>query len=340
MTSPSTALITGITGYLARHTAAVFLQAGWNVRGSLRTPSRANEVTSSLSGHLGSDVSDRLDFVSLDLMSDEGWREALEGIDVLVHVASPFPIEQPKDEAELIRPAVDGTLRALRAAHESGVERVVLTSSVAAISGQDARPNGTFDETDWTIVDHPANEPYVKSKTLAEQAAWDYIEREAPEIKMTTINPGFILGPPIGESAASSVSVIERVVDAKDPAVPKLGFTIVHVEDVALAHLRAAERPDTSGERIAVASDAMWFAEIAQAIKDEHPSRKVVTRIAPKFLLQLLAIFDGEIKGILPILGRMDRIDNTKARTMLDLDFASSRSAVVETANYVIDIKG
>lgn len=333
-----TVLITGGNGFIGRHIVAAFLDAGWHVRASIRNLDKAPEISSSIADHLGRNVDDALSFVRLDLSSDEGWNEACSGIDVLVHSASPFPIEQPTDENELIRPAVDGAVRALRFAAAQSVDRVVMTSSIAAISGQAARPNGTFDETDWTDASHPSCTAYVKSKTLAEKAAWEFVESsDGSSISLTCINPGFVLGAPIGDSAGTSVRVIQRLVDAKDPAVPKLGFSIVHVDDVAKAHLEAARRPETGGERIALASGPMWFADLSKAIKRAYPNRKVVTRVAPTPFMRLLAFFDGEVRSILPLLDRMDRIDNTKAKTLLGLDHIAPDLAVVETAKYLID---
>ncbi len=337
--TPPLALITGSSGYIAKHTVLRFLAAGYRVRGSVRNLDRGAEVRAAVTTHLDSDVDlDRvLDFVALDLGADAGWGDALAGVDVLVHMASPFPIAQPKDEDELIRPAVDGTLRALRAAHKNGVTRVILTSSAAAITNLDARPNGSFDETDWTDVDRPGVTPYIKSKTLAERAAWDFVETEAPEMQLTVINPVFVLGAPLDENYSSSLEVVERFVKAKDPAVPDIGFSVVDVGDIAEMHLRAAQRPETAGERIAGATRGMWFVEMAETIKAAHPDRKVVTRQAPRWLLRVLSVFDKQIASILPSLGRLDEVDNTKAKRLLDMDFVMPEQSVRSAASYLID---
>jgi len=333
------ALITGASGYIAKHTVLRFLNAGYTVRGSVRHIARGDEVRAAVAPHVDDtvDLDDRLEFVALDLDSDAGWDDALAGVDVLVHMASPFPIAQPKDENELIRPAVDGTLRALRAAKANGVNRVILTSSAAAITGGPARPNGSFDETDWTDVDQPGLTPYIKSKTLAERAAWDFVRDEAPDMRLTAINPVFVLGAPLDENYSSSLEVIERVVGAKDPAIPEVGFSVVDVGDIADMHLHAAQRPETAGERIAGATRGMWFVEMAEIIKAAHPDRKIVTRQAPRWLMRVLAVFDKEIASILPALGRLDEVDNTKAVKLLDIDFTPPEESVRSAAAYVID---
>lgn len=334
-----TALITGASGYIAKHTVLRFLEAGYEVRGSVRRLERGDEVHAAVAPHVGNDVDldAQLDFVALDLDSDNGWDEALAGIDVLVHMASPFPIAQPEDENELIRPAVDGTLRALRAAAANGVDRVILTSSAAAITGGPPRPHGTFDETDWTDLDHPGLTPYIKSKTLAERAAWEFVDNEAPSMRLTVINPVFVLGAPLDDNYGSSMEVIERFLRGKDPAVPAIGFSLVDVGDIAEMHLRAAQRPDTAGERIAGATRGMWFVEMAEILKSAHPDRRIVTRKAPKWLLRLLAIFDKQIASILPSLDRLDELDNAKAVELLDMRFVPPEDSVRSSAAYLVD---
>lgn len=334
-----TVLITGASGYIAKHTVLRFLNAGFHVRGSIRSQRRADEVRDAVASGVSSDVDldSTLSFVTLDLSSDGGWEEALSGVDVLVHMASPFPIAQPKNADELIRPAVDGTLRALRAAKANGVSRVVLTSSVAAITGSEAKSGSAFTEEDWTEVDHPTSSPYMVSKTLAERAAWDFVTNDAPELSLTVINPGFVLGAPLDSNYGSSIETIERVLRAKDPAVPDLSFTTVDVGDVAEMHLRAAQRPESSGERIVAAARVMSFLEIAETIKAHYPDRKVVTRLAPTWLMKVLALVDKEVRAIVPSLGRHDPVLNDKAIAMLDMDFLDPAESVRSSAAYLID---
>lgn len=339
MTTQQTAFITGASGYIAKHAVLRFLNAGFLVRGSTRSPNRAAEVRDAVADGVSAnvDLDASLSFVTLDLSSDQGWDDALSGVDVLVHMASPFPIAQPKNPEELIRPAVDGTLRALRAAKANGVTRVVLTSSVVAITGSEPSSGSAFTEADWTDVDHPTSSPYSVSKTLAERAAWDFVTNDAPEMSLTVINPGFVLGAPLDSNYGSSIETIERVLRAKDPAVPDLSFTTVDVGDVAEMHLRAVQRPESGGERIAAAARVMTFLEIAETIKAQYPDRKVVTRLAPTWLMKAIALVDKEVRAIVPSLGRHDPVLNDKATAMLEMDFLDPAESVRSSAAYLID---
>ncbi|MEL7116448.1 MAG: NAD-dependent epimerase/dehydratase family protein, partial [Pseudomonadota bacterium] len=193
-----TVFVTGASGFIAKHIIVKLLIAGFDVIGSVRKIERESEVHAAVAPHVDGDIADRLRCVALDLGNDAGWDEALQGADVLMHTASPFPRTQPKNEEDIIRPAVDGTLRALRAAKAAGITRVILTSSSVAVTNTDLPADRrTYTEDDWTDINHPAATPYVKSKTLAEKAAWDYIRDEAPEVALTVINPVFVLGTPL-----------------------------------------------------------------------------------------------------------------------------------------------
>jgi dihydroflavonol-4-reductase len=279
-----------------------------------------------------------LTFVELDLEKDSGWEAALNGVDVLMHTASPFPLASPNDENELIRPAVEGTLRALKAAKSSGIKRVILTSSMAAIYGCEL-PAGIseYDETMWTDVTHPVGRvAYTKSKTLAEKAAWDFIKESAPEIALTTINPVLVLGAPLDKNFGSSISVIERILSGKDPMLPDLKFAIVDVRDVAKMHVDAIKNDSTKGERILASSETKSFVEIAKLLKSIYPKSKVKTAQAPTFLIQFLAIFDGTVKSILPQLGKPMKISTAKAKRLLGTSFIPAEVAIKESADYLI----
>lgn len=260
------------------------------------------------------------------------------GVDAIIHTASPFPMTPPKTEDELIRPAVDGMLRALRAAKSAGVGRVIITSSTVAITGSALAAGKTaYDEDSWTDVNAPSTSAYGKSKTLAEKAAWDFVKTEAPEIKLTSINPGFVVGAPLDSDFGTSVAVIERVLRAKDPMVPQIGFATVDVKDVARLHVQALEDDNTAGQRFLAVDRFLWFVDIAKAIKAAHPKRRVVTRVAPNFIVKVLGLFDPAIRGIIPDLGRHSPTDNSRARTLLGEEFLDVRESVVSTADYLID---
>jgi len=337
-----TVLLTGASGYIAKHIALQLLEAGYNVRGTVRDLSRGAEVTDAIRPHLKDDsnLETRLAFVALDLTADTGWTEAMDGVDVLMHTASPFPLDQPKNEDDLIRPAVDGAMRALRAAHAAGVKRVILTSSTAAISGS-ALPAGdiSFDETNWTDPTDPDTGAYVRSKTLAEQAAWNFVSKDAPDMHLTTINPGFVLGAPLDQHFGTSIQVIERLLRGKDPMLPDIGFSTVDVQDVAEMHVTVINKPETFGQRIMTVDSFLTFKDIAQAVKAAFPSRRIPTRVAPNFLIRILGRFDPTIKSIIPGLGRVDKIDNSRARATIGRGMRQARKSVVSSATYLIDNK-
>jgi dihydroflavonol-4-reductase len=333
-------LLTGSSGYIGKHITLRLLNDGFEVKASVRSSAKADEVRAAMVAHLpaGFDLGAKLSFVELDLESDAGWDAAIAGVDVLVHSASPFPISSPKDENELIRPAVEGTLRALRAAHKAGVKRVILTSSVAAIYGNDKPASGEFDETFWTDVNHPVGQvPYTKSKTLAEKAAWDYMATEAPELQLTTINPVLVAGAPLDKHFGSSVSVVERVLIGKDPLLPDLSFSIVDVKDVAAMHVKAITTDAAIGERFIASAGSRTFIQIAKAIKAAFPKRKISTIQAPSFVIRFLSLFDSEIKAVLPTLGKHIGINSSKAQKVLGINFISVESSLVETAHYLVD---
>lgn len=327
-------LVTGASGYIAKHIVLTLLKSGYSVRGSVRSDKRADEVRAAMTAHLGEDPGERLEFCKLDLLADDGWSDALQGVDGLFHTASPFILEMPKDENDLIRPAVDGTLRALKAANAAGVMRVILTSSVVAIAYTD-KPAGKamFDENDWTDVNSAKVSAYDKSKTLAERAAWDYVKDT--DVKLTTINPGLVLGEPLDVNYGASLSVIERFLRGKDPMVPNSGLSVVDVKDIATMHVKAFETDASIGERIAGVSGWCWFRELTAPLKEALPHRKIPTRVAPNFLLKILAMFDSTLRSLIPHLGLDESISNAKAKELLGMTFIDTNTSIVESGNYV-----
>lgn len=328
--------LTGASGFIAKHVVLKLLNAGHSVTGSLRSPNRADEVRAALAPHLADrDAMKRLDFATLDLTADDGWAQALAGHEVLVHTASPFPISQPRDAEALIRPAVDGTLRALRGAQGAGIGRVVLTSSSAAImTGTD--PGRPFTEDDWTDTDSPDATAYTRSKTLAERAAWAFVHDSAPEMALTTINPVFVTGPPLDRHFGSSVGVVRRIMLGRDPMVPRIALQLVDVRDVAEMHLRAVERPETAGKRFIAADRSMWFSEMTAALRTAFPDRRIARRTAPDILMRVMALFDPAIRTVVPQLGRFEQISNARACNEMGMTFIPAPESLVETGRYLV----
>lgn len=333
-------LLTGASGYIGKHIALELLNQGYHVRASVRSITKSQEVIDAVKPHLAdsSDLNDRLTFVELDLEKDSGWDEALIGADVLMHTASPFPIASPKDENDVIRPAVDGTLRALNSAKKAGITRVILTSSNAAIYGTNLPSGKTeFDETMWTDVNHPVGKvAYTKSKTLAEQAAWKFIQEQGPEIRMTTINPVLVLGAPLDKHFGSSLSVIERLMKGSDPMAPDIQFSIVNVRDVAKLHVNAIKISGAENERFLATSETRSFVDMAKFLKSNYPKSKVKTGLAPDLLIRFLAIFDADIRAVLPLLGKTIIHSGAKASAVLAMKFTPIDETIKESADYLI----
>ena len=326
---PRAVLLTGVTGFIAKRIALDLLEAGHAVRGSLRSVARADEVRDALRPHLSDPAAlERLGFVALDLGRDDGWEAAAQGCDVLMHTASPFPMATPRDENDLIRPAVDGTLRALRAARAAGIERVILTSSAVAIEGNDLPAPQT--PANWTDVNHPRVTTYGKSKTLAERAAWDFVAAH-PGMAMTTINPVLVLGTPLDGHYGTSLALIERIMAGKDPALPDLGFGVVDLADVSAMHIAAMDRPETAGNRYIAHAGAVTMVGIARQLAQAHPDRRIATRQAPGWLLRVLALFDPAIRTILPQLGQRSEFDTSATTRDLGISFTPAATAIARS---------
>ncbi|WP_374373966.1 NAD-dependent epimerase/dehydratase family protein [Tabrizicola sp.] len=325
-------LLTGVSGFIAKHVALKLLNAGHAVRGTLRRLDRADEVRAALAPYL-TEQAGELSFVQADLESDAGWADAFRGVTALVHTASPFPGAQPKDPAQVIRPAVEGTERVLKAAAAAGVGRVVLTSSTVAVLNE-AKPDTLQDEADWCDVHLPTTTPYAKSKTLAERAAWEIAK--ARGLKLTTINPGLVFGPPLDEHYGTSLSVVERILKGRDPMMPPTGLPVVDVRDVAEMHLRALQKPDTAGRRYLAASGTMAYVDMGRTLKAAYPTRRIPTREAPQILVRALALFDPAIRTILPKLGHLERVSNARAVKEMGMEFIAPKAALLASADWLV----
>src|SRR3954471_16393622 len=316
--SNGTVLVTGGTGFLGGWCVASLLHRGYEVRTTVRDRGREQAVCDAVAAAGAADGS-RLSVRAADLTSDAGWADAVAGCRYVLHVASPFPPEQPKDPDELIAPARDGALRVLRAALDAGAERVVMTSSVGAVRGNRESSESTpFTEADWTDGDDPERTPYVRSKTIAERAAWDLVREAGAEHRLAVVNPGAIIGPPLSADRSTSLQAIQRLLDGM-PAMPRLGFTFVDVRDVADLHLRAMTDPAAGGERFIAADRFLWTAEVATVIRERlgDAAPKVPTRVAPNLLVRAMALFDGSVRPYVNDLGRRQWMSSDKARQTL-----------------------
>jgi nucleoside-diphosphate-sugar epimerase len=335
----SKVLVTGGSGFIACHCILQLLAAGYEVTTTVRNLKRESEVRAALQRG-GARPANRLSFFAADLESDAGWPEAVSGCEFVLHVASPFPATVPRNEAELIIPARDGALRVLRAARDAGVKRVVLTSSFAAIGYGHKPQSEPFNETDWTDVNGKGVTAYVKSKTLAERAAWDFIKREGENkdggrLGLSVVNPVGVFGPVLGPDYSTSILIVQRLLDGAVPGLPKLYFGAVDVRDVAALHLRAMTHPAANGERfLAVAGDFMSTLDIARVLKSSMgaAAKKVPTLQLPNFLIRLAALRDPAVKQIVPELGNRKNATAAKARNMLGWSPRPREQSIIATA--------
>jgi nucleoside-diphosphate-sugar epimerase len=330
----TTILVTGGSGFIGSHCILQLLAAGHQVRTTVRSVKREAEARAVLK-EAGATLGDRVAFITADLESDAGWSEAVAGCEYVLHVASPFPQNVPKREDDLIVPAREGALRVLRAARDGGVKRVVLTSSFAAIGYGHQPQDRPFDETNWTNLNGNDVGPYVKSKTLAERAAWDFIGREGGNLELAVINPVGVLGPVLGPDYSTSILLVQRLMDGAMPGVPRLCFGVVDVRDVVDLHIRAMSDPAAKSERfLAVAGDFVWMRDIANILERRMGSaaRRVPTWQLPDWLVRVGAMFDPAVKQILPELGRTKNATSEKARRVLGWAPRLNEDAIVATA--------
>jgi nucleoside-diphosphate-sugar epimerase len=333
--SGQTVLVTGGSGFLGGWCVIELLRRGYSVRTTVRDLSREAQVRAAVGSEV--DPGDRLSVLAADLTSDEGWAEAVAGCDYVLHVASPFPPKQPKDPDELIVPAREGTLRVLRAGLDAGVKRVVVTSSVAAVRLADGGEPRPLDERDWTDPDSPGLTPYVRSKTIAERAAWDFVHERGEEDRLAVVNPGAIIGPVLNDDLSYSLQSVQRLLEGV-PGAPKLGFSVVDVRDVADLEIRAMTAPEAGGERFIAATQFLWMAEIGAVLRERLGERasKVPTRTLPNFLVRGMALFDPGIRSVVGGLGKRTDLSSEKARTSLGWAPRPVEDTIAETGDSLI----
>ena len=327
----SKVLVTGVAGYIGQHCALELLKKGFNVIGSLRDISKAHEVEKAIKKHI--EIKDNLECCQLDLLIDTGWEEAMNGCDFVLHVASPYVSYQPKDENELIKPAVEGTSRVLKFAKKFGVKRVVITSSVVAMLG-DANASMDINSKSWTNINAKNVSAYVKSKTMAEKLAWDFVTNQP--LELVVINPGPVFGPTLtGNLNGASMSMYKDLITGKMPMLPKSSMNMSDVRDVAEIHIKALKNKLAAGKRFIVTTEKPYsFQEMAKILKDKGYSR-VSTKEAPNFLLRFMANFSNDIKRMLPFIGFVYNADVSETIKAFDWTPIDLKKTVLDTAKSI-----
>lgn len=331
-----TVLVTGGSGYIGGFIIRQLIAEGWTVHATIRNLAREAEVRKTLS------VDDsKLKFFAAELMSDAGWAEAMTGCSHVAHVASPFPSDAVKDENELIVPAREGALRVLRFAKAAGIRRFVLTSSVAAVAYGRTDPGRPYTEKDWTNTEAPDIGAYVKSKTIAERAARDWVTAEGEGMEFCTINPSAVLGPVMSHDYSASIQFVKRLMDGSMPGCPRLGFAVVDVRDLADLHIRALNAPGMAGERFIASGPFLMMAEVAAILRERlgPQARKVPKRNIPDFVIRLMALFDGSIRQVVGELGRSRATDAGHALKVLAWQTRPAEDSIIDTANSLIEHK-
>ena len=321
-------LVTGATGFIGLHCIQQLLSKGYEVNGTVRSLDREGEIRDGLSASGTSHSA--LKLLSVDLNSDDGWDEAMSGCEYVLHVASPISLED-QDEDYFVKPAVAGVKRALSFAKKHSVKKVVLTSSVAAIFDTMEKKD-YYDESDWSDPENPAISYYSKSKTLAERAAWDYVESQGNPFELAVINPALVTGPTLTGDLGESNKAVQLVAGGKMPVAVPLMFGYVDVRDVASAHILAMENPASNGERFALAEKDLWYKDVAKLLRDNGFDKAPKIAI-PVWLAKILANFSKELKLTLPFLGRLRSVKHTsKAKDILGWNPRPAEESILEVA--------
>lgn len=338
MTSPKPILVTGASGFVAIHTIIQLLEQGYHVRGTLRTLSREAEVNETIERYVK--ANDRLEIATADLLQDSGWEQVVSGCEYVLHVASPFPLFAPENEDDLIVPAVQGTQRVLRAAHNARIKRVVIVSSNAAVSAGHNGENRTFDENDWSIIENDIG-AYSKSKTLAERAAWDFISgvENINKMEMVTVNPPLIFGPIPNKNFPTSAELIRTFMCGEVPGVARLKLGVVDVRDVASAIILAMIIPEAKGHRFACPTATIWVKELADILHEEYAGHgyKIPRIQFPSFVAHIIALLDRRIALITRDLDWDYELSNEKIKRILKWNPRSKKETILSMAKSLID---
>src|ERR1700712_244956 len=332
----ATVVVTGGTGYLAGWVMTGLLERGYRVRTTVRNPSKGEHLRAAIGARTGEAVAATLELVSADLLDDQGWDAALAGADYVLHTASPMPFDA---HADLVKTAREGTRRVLEAAARAGVRRTVLTSSGVTAVPED--PDTPATEAVRTVPSNDAARRYPDSKILAEQDAWEIAS--ATGLELTAVLPTFMLGPPLGDAGRSgTVDVIRRLLEGKLPALPRIGWNVVDVRDVAELHILAMTSASAAGERFLGSGTFLWYSDIARIIREKLPvdAKKVPTRRMPDFFVRLLSHFNPQLAMVRDELGRKRLVDSSKAHDVLGWKTREVDQTIVDTARAILAVNG
>jgi len=332
-------LVTGGSGFIAGHCILQLLADGYLVRATVRSLRHEPEVRATLAA-AGMANAGALSFAEADLTSDGGWRGAVAGCDLVMHVASPVRPGRVKNEDEVIVPAREGTLRVLRAARDAGIRRVVLTSAFHAVGFGHRHTHRIFTEEDWSVIDGPGVDAYGRSKIHAERAAWEFVNTEGGATELVTMLPVAVMGPVLGREVTGANHIVQRMLNGQMPGHPDMYVPIIDVRDVASAHVAALTAPDAAGQRILVATGepAMALRQIG-AILRAHlgpAAAKVPTRTIPGLVVRIAAVFSPEFRQVAADLGFVKMVSDEKARRVLGLHPRTARQAIIACADSLV----
>ena len=335
-----TVLVTGGSGFIGIYCILQLLQEGYKVRTTVRQEKRKEDIFAMLKT-AGIDPANKISFVLADLTKDDGWSEAVKNCTYVLHIASPFPMMQPKNENDLIVPARDGTLRVLKAARDAGVKRVVITSSFAAIGYGHKNGDKPFNEDNWSDVNGKIS-PYAKSKTIAERAAWDFIAKEGRSLELAVVNPVGVMGPLLGPDYSTSIELLKQLMNGIVPRAPKIYFNFVDVRDVADLHIRAMKDPKAKGERfLATVGDSLSILDVSKILQKHFNGqvKRLPSKEMPNFMVKLVAQFRTPLKELVPNLGVVRRASDEKAKNVLNWNPRSNEESIIATAESLLQLK-
>jgi dihydroflavonol-4-reductase len=329
-------LVTGASGFVAKHVIGELLRAGYAVRGTVRDTGKVPGIWAAVAA-LAPDLEGRLELVEADLLADAGWAEAMEGVAAVMHVAATIVAVEPKDPGLVVRPAVEGTERVLSFAQAAGVNRVIMTSSIATVGYGLGHESGsrTYTEADFTNLGGMRRSwAYCIGKTKAEQAAWDFTGIN--DMALTTIHPGAILGPASDKDTSISLGLVTGLLDGSTPAMARIGFAISDVRDVAAMHLAALQKPESFGQRYLCTGPYMTFEQVAEVLRRAYPDYPVTSKVVPDWLIRIISAVGGPTRQIINDIGNQKHFDGSKGEALLGRPYRSNEEAILSAAESCI----